>query len=56
VQQEDIEEGDRARADADRLERIEVEATHFHVFDATLAQRVQRPLAGRITRLGRIVP
>jgi hypothetical protein len=35
----------RRRRDADRLERIEIHRAHFHVFDAALAQRVQRSLA-----------
>ena len=45
MQQEDIEEADVLRRDADRHEGIEVEQPHFDVFDAALAQRMQRPLA-----------
>ena len=40
------------RGDADRAEGIEVHQAHLDVLDAALAQRVQRPLAGRMHALG----
>jgi hypothetical protein len=55
VQQEDVEKRIVGR-DAHRHEGVEVHAAHLDVLDAALAQRVQRALAGWITRLGRMVP
>ncbi len=40
MEQEDVDEADRRRADADRLERIDVQAAHLDVLDAAVAQRV----------------
>ncbi len=57
VQQERIEEADLFGVDADRQERIQIEATHFDIFDA---RRGQAPPAdahsSRMLRFGRIVP
>ena len=38
--------------DADRDERVEVHEPHFDIFDAALAQRMQRPLARADHALG----
>jgi hypothetical protein len=56
VQQEHVEEAQRLGVDADGLERVEVHQAHLDVLHPALAQRVQRALAGKITRLGRMVP
>jgi hypothetical protein len=52
VQQEDVEKAHGLGVDAHRLEGVEVHAAHLDVFDAALAQRVQRALAGVDHALG----
>ena len=52
VQQEHVQQAHGARVDAEREERIDVDAAHLDVLDAALAQRVQRPLAGTDALLG----
>ena len=45
MQQKHVEKTQCRRADADALERVQIHAAHLDVFDAALAQRVQRALA-----------
>ena len=46
MQQKHIQKAQRARANADHLEGVQVHQPHFDVFHPALAQRVQGPLAG----------
>ncbi|MNQ11504.1 hypothetical protein D3C85_243930 [compost metagenome] len=51
-QQKGVEEVTGRRADAQRLERVDIEAAHFHVLHAALGQRMQRALAAVRHALG----
>ncbi len=46
MEQEDVDQPDRRRVDAERKERIDVQAAHLDVLDAVSAQRGERALPG----------